>query len=153
MKKILSLFCMVALIFIMATACAVSLKSLKPCVDTNTIFKVVDTLTSVDANGFKVLSIPDKEFAKNKIEFIIFKHPVIGNYGYGLVGDNGNSALLYDMPTQAWIFCQDGFCTPISEEDAKRLEKEFLELLYEKGDFAKAGPFKTRTKEVKGLEV
>lgn len=153
MKKLLSLFCVVALVLIVATGCAVSLKSLKPGMDIQTIFKVVDTLTSADANGFKTLSVPDKEFATNKIEFVIFKHPVIGSYGYGIIGDDSSVVLLFDVPTQTWCFCQDGFCIPISEEDAKRLEKDFLELLYEKGDFAKDGSFKVRATEIKGLEI
>jgi hypothetical protein len=152
MKKFLSLFCVVALVLVMATGCAVSLKSLKSGMDTKTIFKVVDTMPA-DQNGFKVLSVPDKEFAKNKIEFIIFKHSVTGNYGYGIVGDDGNRVLIHDMTNGVWVFCQNGFCVPIPQEDTMELEKSFLELLFKDGDFAKAGPFKIRATEVKGLEV
>jgi len=152
MKKFLGAFCVITLVFIIAVSCAITLKSLRAGADLNTIFKVVDIIP-VDQDGYRILSIPHKEFDKNKIEFVFFKHIPTGSYGYGMIGDNGTLTLIYDAPQKIWATCQSGFCFAISEEEARELEQEFLKIVDKDGDFTRAAPFKMRTHDIPAEKI
>ena len=136
MKRFLKALAVLSVTLMLVVGCAVGLHSLKPGVDIETIFKVVDTMP-VDKEGWKLMSVPAKDFATSGIKYVFVRNDLLGTYGYGIFGNDSALLIIYDGATEKWSFCQLPFCWFITEADVAKLEQEFLKLFYENGDFSK----------------
>ncbi len=96
-----------------------------------------------DANGWRVLGVPDKDFANNYIEFIFFPRDFDWGAGFMQNGVAGSDIfLIYKGDTRQWYMGMGGQFVSCTPEEAKSGLIELWGIVKENGNFNKIRPFK-----------
>jgi hypothetical protein len=147
MKRLLwlAVVCLMVVAFLVG-GCAMGLQSIRP--DTSPekiVAKVMRAVEGceVNAEGWKILEIPDKAYAENHIKFIAFRSTLEDAWGVGMLNEaQGMSILLQHSAKLGWVAVQFGFPMPMEDDKAIQFLHEWAQIVAENGDFTKAGTFK-----------
>ncbi|RPI56301.1 MAG: hypothetical protein EHM49_00645 [Deltaproteobacteria bacterium] len=156
MKRLVGLLLVCVMMFVlMGCMGALKLTDLK-----GDLSEVEGLLTMVekcpaDKQGWKILEIPEipeKKIGPLDCKFLIYKQDVTGNYGFGILNEEGSSVCVsYRSDTKEWVLLFMGYPKVITVDEAADFWSEWVGLLKTNGDLQKAGPFK-QFPEKKGID-
>jgi hypothetical protein len=154
MKRFLGLLAVIAFLVV---GCAMGLQSIRP--DTAPekvvarIMKAVEGC-DIDANGWKILEIPDKAYAKNFIKFVAYRSTLEDTWGVGLLNEQYGMAIILQHNTErGWVAMQFGMPMPMEDAQAIQFLHEWAQIVASEGDFSKAKTYQPCVYETPQAEV